>query len=85
MSPRISTAMLRTTLTSLDKIELAKETIATSKDNAAIVRAVLNLIAKAGFLKAKPEDVRGWIERHPESRLAHREQISGQSVPGRAL
>src|SRR5262245_9436259 len=48
----------RTTLPSLDKQELNKEVIATSKDNIAVIRAAAGLVGKASFMRARAEDVR---------------------------
>src|SRR5262249_13600745 len=53
----------RTTLSSLDKTELNKEIVATSKDNIAVIKAVTGLVGKAAFQKAKPEQVRQWVDR----------------------
>ncbi|MBI1917337.1 MAG: DUF1223 domain-containing protein [Planctomycetes bacterium] len=53
----------RTTLASLDKTELNKEIVATSKDDIAVIKAVGGLVGKAAFLKAKPEEVRRWVDR----------------------
>src|SRR5204863_3340232 len=51
----------RTALTSLDKNEINKDVLATSKDSAAILKSAIQLVSQAGFLKAKPEDVRTWV------------------------
>jgi hypothetical protein len=53
----------RTTVASFDKTELIKEIVATSKDDIAVIKAVLELVEKAAFLKAKPEQVRQWVDR----------------------
>src|SRR6185437_8628759 len=53
----------QTTLTKLDDAELLKETLATGKENAAIMRAALTLVNMAGESKAKPEEVRSWAAR----------------------
>ncbi|HKB38958.1 MAG TPA: DUF1223 domain-containing protein, partial [Gemmataceae bacterium] len=53
----------RTTLDSIDKTELNKEIVANSKDNIAVMKAAGGLIGRAGFLKAKPEQVRLWMDR----------------------
>jgi hypothetical protein len=55
--------MDQTTLTSLDEIELLKETLATRKDNAVILRTALSLLGRAAAKKAKPEEVRSWAAR----------------------
>ncbi|HEY7159127.1 MAG TPA: hypothetical protein VH575_34605 [Gemmataceae bacterium] len=52
-----------TTVTSLDQIELLKETLATTKDNATTMRTALTLVSAAGASKAKPEEVRSWASR----------------------
>lgn len=53
----------RTTLTGLEGDALLKETIAQSKDNIAVLRAVGKLVRNAAFRRAKPEEVRGWVDR----------------------
>src|SRR5439155_25760273 len=53
----------RTTVASLDRTELNKETVATSKDDIAVIKAAVGLVGKAAFLKAKPEEVRLWMDR----------------------
>jgi len=53
----------RTTVASLDKAELIKEIVATSKDDIAVIKAVGSLIENAAFLKAKPEQVRQWVDK----------------------
>lgn len=53
----------KTTLASLDKNEVNKDILLNSKDNAAIIKAGMNLVGQAGFLKAKPDDVRAWVDR----------------------
>ncbi|HEY7426135.1 MAG TPA: hypothetical protein VH682_18030 [Gemmataceae bacterium] len=53
----------QTTVTSLDQIELLKEALATTKDNATTMRTALTLVSAAGASKAKPEEVRSWASR----------------------
>jgi hypothetical protein len=53
----------RTTLTSLDENEVHKDVLANSKDPAALMRSAMSLVNQAGFLKAKPEDVRAWVDK----------------------
>jgi hypothetical protein len=53
----------KTTLTSLDPFDLAKETLAHKKDGAAVVQAAMSLLGMAADKKAKPEDVRSWAAR----------------------
>lgn len=52
-----------TTLTSLESAQLLQETIATSKENIAVVKAGFELLHLAGKQKAKAEDVRRWAAR----------------------
>lgn len=52
-----------TTLTSLDPAELFQETLATSKENIAVMRAGVGLLGMAKKNKAKAEDVRRWAAR----------------------
>ncbi len=65
----------RTALTSLDKQELNKEVIATSKDNIAVLRAAAGLVGKASFMRAKAEDVRGWMDRALKASEAYGERF----------
>lgn len=53
----------KTTLTSLDPFDLAKETVAQKKDGAAVVQAAMSLLGMAADKKAKPEEVRSWAAR----------------------
>jgi hypothetical protein len=53
----------KTTLTSLDPFDLAKETLAQKKDGAAVVQAAMSLLGMAADKKAKPEEVRSWAAR----------------------
>jgi hypothetical protein len=53
----------QTTVTSLDELELLKDALATTKENATVIRAALTLISAAGEQKAKPEEVRSWAAR----------------------
>src|SRR5262245_18327781 len=53
----------RTTLESIDKTELNKEIVANSKDSIAVMKAAGELIGRAGFLKAKAEQVRLRLDR----------------------
>jgi hypothetical protein len=55
--------LVRTTLTGLDKESLLKDVVARSKDNITVVGAVERLLTNAGFRRAKPEEVRGWMDR----------------------
>lgn len=52
-----------TTLTRIDRLTQAREVLARQKDGVAVVKAALTLLGGAGEAKAKPEEVRGWIER----------------------
>ncbi len=65
----------RTTLESLDKTALNKEIVANSKDNIAIIRAAAGLIGKSAFLKAKPEQVRFWMDRALKSAEPYGERL----------
>src|SRR5262245_43508371 len=58
-------------MSSLDSFEMNKATVATSTDNIAVLKAARALIGKAGFMKAKPEDVRGWMDKAVESAKAY--------------
>jgi len=53
----------KTTLTSLDPFDLAKETLSKKKDGAAVVQAAMSLLGMATEKKAKAEEVRSWAAR----------------------
>ncbi len=55
--------MERTMLASLDSFEVNKEIVATRTDGMEVVPAAINLVGKAGFMKAKPEEVRSWTDK----------------------
>jgi hypothetical protein len=55
--------MYQTTLTSLDPFDLLKETLATRKDSANVIRTTMTLLSMASEKKAKPEEVRSWAAR----------------------
>lgn len=68
LPPRVRRTLLpavleRTTLTSLDADEVNKDVVANSKNPLAVLNAVQGLVKAAGFKKAKPEDVKGWMDR----------------------
>ncbi len=56
-------ALDRTTLTTLEDAAVLKDTIASSTNPAEVIDAASTLVRKAGFFKAKPEDVRNWMEK----------------------
>ena len=62
-APSTRRRLEQTTLTSLDEVELLKETLATRKDHATVLRTTLNLLGMASATKAKPEEVRSWAAR----------------------
>lgn len=53
----------RTTMTGLSRQDLNRDTVAQGTDAIEVVRAVKELLGQAAFLKAKPEEARGWIDR----------------------
>jgi len=65
----------QTTLESFDRTELNKEILATSKNNIAVIRAAAGLLGKSAFLKAKPEQVRQWMDRALKSAEPYGEQV----------
>lgn len=50
----------KTTLTSLDPIDVARDNIANSTDSVVIMRSAMELLDKSAA-KAKPEEIRGWM------------------------
>src|SRR6185437_11855091 len=69
-----------TTLTSLDDAELLKETLDTSKENAAVMRAAITLVSMAGESKAKPEEVRRWATRAVKTAEAYSPRLQRDIV-----
>jgi hypothetical protein len=63
--------MEQTALTSLDELDLLKETLATRKDNATVLRTGLGLLSMASAKKAKPEEVRSWAARSVKAAEAY--------------
>lgn len=53
----------RTTLTSLDQSEINKDIINNAKNPILVINTVQEMVRKAGFIKAKPEDVKSWMDR----------------------
>jgi hypothetical protein len=53
----------RTLLTGLDKKDIARDILANSKEPGAVIKSAIDLITQAGFLKAKPEEVRSWADK----------------------
>jgi len=60
----ISPAILEaTTLTSLDRFEVARDLVAKQNGGHEVVQTALELLANATMLKAKPEEVRAWADK----------------------
>src|SRR5208337_1576369 len=68
----ISPAILEaTTLTSLDKFEVARDLVAKQNGGHEVVNSALELLANATKLKAKPEEVRAWADKAARSAEAY--------------
>jgi hypothetical protein len=60
-----------TAVASLDESELLKETLATKKDNVAVMRAAFTLLSSASRTKAKPEEARSWAAKAAKAAEAY--------------
>jgi hypothetical protein len=74
----------RTTLTSLDELDLAWETLARQADGYDVVRAAVTLLNHAADRKAKPEEVRRWAARAVKAAQAYGPALHRKVVLGTA-
>jgi len=67
----VAAKLERTTMTTLNDADLAREIIATKTDALELIPAVMQLVGSAEKIKAKPEEVRGWMDKALKASEAH--------------